>query len=192
MEAFEFINETPGQTMILGGFHIVRGPAVLQLIPALASYLSLQLVFDTLKADDLFDQFDTLLRSRIGNQGRYDRDEFRRLLPTPLLVWNPLVRIWEPRGKRSLAKLEARSALVFSAFFVMVFLAFEGQAYYILFPTHSVVSHVLWALSLLVTIVCLSISVLAIEAPSGRLLMLFLAELIVSRDSLIANAAVCC
>lgn len=164
--AFEFLIGSPRSRFNLAGFSVTRDSVVLQFIPALAAYLILQVIVDTERLGNLRDAFvHTFARwSPAGEEN--DLDAVIR--PVDPLYWNVA---WGARAenRRAIDQTGHRISTILQAVIALGILAFEAQAYYLLFPSSAISRYILWALSLSTTLFCLASTFIYMSSFEGDL-----------------------
>jgi hypothetical protein len=157
MAIFEVVYESPHGTFTLAGFQIDRGSIVLPFIPALIAFLYLQSIVDSVRSAQIQEALRQAFIRWSPQAGRNDLDAY--ILPAYPLFWNP--GNVEPRAENRLATYGTYkfTSIAFLGIIVIITLGYEAQAYYVLFNKQSPGHFILWLLSLLVTVICLSAAV---------------------------------
>jgi hypothetical protein len=161
---FELIVSTRKSSFALSGFHIDRSSVVFQALPALVAYLYMQVLTDSTESSDLRDVFTHVFARWSPQAEQNDLDVF--LKPAYPLYWR---LAWNAREENRLSYDRVRSAIgwVFAIIVLIGTLGFEAQAYYALFSGNGSLHYAIWALSLALTIFCLTASVIYISASGA-------------------------
>jgi hypothetical protein len=130
--AFEFLLNTPNVEITLGIVKITSSPVVLQLIPAVVSYVFLQMWLDSMRINLLSDVFRATFACWSSRGSMNDLDLL--IMPRFYLFWSPGsgVKEREVNARRS-DKAERFAASVFLAIVVIGMMIFQAQAYIILY-----------------------------------------------------------
>ena len=154
---FEFLEESHGAAFTLGGFRINEGSIVLPLIPALVAYLYIEIIISSAKVRVRQNLFTEVFKRWSPQAEQNDLDMY--VMPTNYLFWNPGRGLPRAENRSSIERTENRVSMVFAVTVLVGIFLFEGQAYYILLNGNSISFYVLYGLSLLMTIFCLSMVV---------------------------------
>jgi hypothetical protein len=149
---FELVTGSRNTTVSVGSFSISRDSIALVCLPAIVSFLLFQTILDTKKASRLYIVFSALF---LAWSPKASRNELDLVIDQPQpAYWGALVPSYRKGGRDDLDKLEEITSTVFPYIVFFGTIAFEGQAYYILFP-EKISSIFVWMASLLVTLLCL-------------------------------------
>lgn len=154
--AFELVVGSRNAALSIGSFSISRDSIALVFVPAIAGFLLMQIILDTRKASQLYSVFTHLFRIWSPKAAYNNLD---------LMVDQPQPAYWTvfsgsyPKSDRSiLDRVEEVTNVTFWTIVQVGTLAFAGQAYYLLFPTHTFTIFA-WTASLLVTLFCFVVTV---------------------------------
>jgi hypothetical protein len=148
---FELVAESRNAKITIGSFSISSGSVVLEVLPILVAFFLFQLIVDTNKADVVMKSYIQAFKlwSRAASANDLD---LVAVGPTSLYWSLPALFTGYARNRyRSDAVCYVNSLILMAAISLAV-LAFETQAYYILFPASM---NALWSISLLCTLYCL-------------------------------------
>jgi hypothetical protein len=152
--AFELVADARGNAFSVGSFRIARGSIVLTFLPPIASFLYYQAILDTIKTNRLRATFCYLLYRWCPGAAENGMAD---LLNGPEPVY------WNTRNLANdiyfdkIDRLELRFDVISTNFVQLGLLAFEVQAYWVLFSAHGT-RIVTWAISLCVALVFLTFS----------------------------------
>jgi hypothetical protein len=154
--AFELVNSSPGTQFSVASFTFHKGSVVLQVVPAVAAYLFLQIITDSIRLADMGIAFRQLFDKWLGGKRHAETGGF--VMPATPLYWN----IKQSLPSRSIIQyrryaLQYSASTWFTGVLVAGVLAFEAHAYYVLYGGQST-PDILWLISLCFTVVCLVIS----------------------------------
>ena len=152
MAVFEIIIDTSRATFTLAGFSISKGSITLQFIPALISYLYLQVNTDSTRISYLHRTLGFTMARWSALAEENDLDVLIR--PYYPLYYRPH---WTSGsvGRYRGDKATSIASGVLGMMVQIIPLAFTVQAYWVLFQGHSVSHYVIWSLSLTITLFCL-------------------------------------
>lgn len=156
---FELVVSSKNIKITVGSFQIARDSIVLVFLPSLIAYLYMQTIWDTVRNDYLSEAFKTIFKIWSDNAEKNDLDDL--FTPPQLMYFSVIGGRLREENSRQIDKLDYRASFVFYVIFFLGAFAFEGQAYFVLFPYHP--GEVLgWVISLCITILCLFISILTL------------------------------
>jgi hypothetical protein len=143
---FELVNESPKVRLSLGSFQLYKGSIVIQFVPALVAFLSLQTLIDTERLNNSQRIFSAAFGQWSEKAKENDLDN--NILPPMPLYWN----VGGVTARRSRVANVATYVLAFTLIFGVI--AFEAQAYYVLYrlPTGG---NIYWLVSVGVTAICI-------------------------------------
>lgn len=154
---FEIVANSRNVRITIASFQVTRGSVVLILLPGLVSFLALQMIADSYKANRLMSVYHEVFKLWSEKAAANDLDD--EALSASPLYWTLTTAGFREENRTKSAKLIDNSGL-FLAYVVLVgILAFEAHAYYVLFPAH-VPSLILWLISLCFTLTCLTLAFL--------------------------------
>lgn len=151
--AFELVADSKHVSIGFGSFQLSKGSIVLQFIPVVVSYLLFQTVVNTSRITLLITAFEAALARWAPKAAENDLHGLVVLAPLPL-YWN--VTFGYDLGANRLINniAETVTSLAFTLTITLGAIAFEAQAYYVLY--HSQLGQNLaWLLSLLASSFCL-------------------------------------
>ena len=154
--AFEIVRESKNAQITLGSFRIYQGSVILQFIPAVVSFLFLQVMTDSTRLNSLQDAFSGMVEE--WSPKAEDNDLAISIMPPLPLYWNPTFSGVSDKNQYVSDKIVDLGAGVLVYIVLIGALIFEGQAYYALFHQSSGPTLALWAASLSVTLFCLTIA----------------------------------
>src|SRR5262245_51797631 len=159
---FEVVIQSRKSTLSIASFTVTRDSIVLVFIPAIVSYLFLQIAIDTQKLNRL----DTAFREtfKIWSPKASENDLDSILGGSKPAYWS--VAGIEEGGPYRFYNLEFSLSVVFMLAIMAGLLAFEAQAYYVLFPVH-ISAIAAWVISLLITLYCLVYGLLFAYTETG-------------------------
>ena len=163
--SFELVANSRNTEITIGSFHLTRGSVVLIFLPALVSYLYLQIASDTVKGTRVFEAFNSAEKIWTPKAEENNLD-YLLLGPQPIFI-NPFSGWISQTHMRSVDKLEDRASGVFLVIYHLGVLAFSIQAYYVLFSTRITVV-IIWSISLCVTFFCLTFGILLYLAGASE------------------------
>jgi hypothetical protein len=159
---FEVVVQSRKIALSIGPFAVARDSIVLVFIPAVVSYLFLQIAIDTQKQDRLETAFAETFTIWSSKATGSDLDSILR--SSKPAYWG-IVGI-RPFEYYRFDRLEVFTSITFYIIIILGILAFEAQAYYVLFPVHiSMIAG--WAVSLFISLICLALSTLFAYAETG-------------------------
>jgi hypothetical protein len=147
MAIFELVADSRNATITISAFTISKSSLVLMFIPPIVSYIYLQISLDGAKHNRLLNCFDSAFE--IWSDKAWENDLDNLLSGPQPAYWNTGMLPSEDQSDR----IEYRLSITFTVLIILGFIAFEAQAYCVLFP-QSASTAVMWALSLLITIFC--------------------------------------
>ena len=150
---FELVADSRNATLTIGSFHVTKGSIVLVFLPAVVSFLYLQAVLDTVNAYQLRMVFFYIFEKWCP--GGADNGLVNFLCGPESILWSTY-DVRDDNNIDRVDRLEYRSRLIFASVTIYGVLAFEGQAYWVLFSAHNVQVAGL-AVSLFATLVCLAL-----------------------------------
>jgi hypothetical protein len=150
--AFELVVGSQKTTISIGSFSISRDSIALVFLPAIVAFLFLQMALDTCKTLRLYNAFSAAFEKWFPKGARNELD---LVLDQPQpAYWGAFQADFDKAKMDMLDKREYFTSAVFILVIIIGTLAFEAQAYYVLFPAH-ISAIAPWAVSLLVTLFCL-------------------------------------
>ena len=154
--AFELVNSSPGTQFSVASFSFHKGSVVLQFVPAVAAYLFLQIITDSIRLADMGIAFRHLFGRWLGGRGYLETSGF--IMPATPLYWN----IKQSLPSRDIIQyhryaLQYSASSWFTGVLVAGILAFEAHAYYVLY-SGQFAHDILWLISLCFTVACIVIS----------------------------------
>lgn len=152
---FELIVGSRDATLSIGSFKISRNSITLTFLPGVISFFFMQIILDSAKVNRLYYIFFAVFKiwSPEGSINELDQ-----LLDQPLpTYWSMSSTSIEHQDR--LDKLEIVSSTMLLWAVIIGVIAFEGQAYYVLFPAHAS-AIIPWAVSLLLTLFFLVFGIL--------------------------------
>lgn len=152
---FELVINSKNEQISLESFRIYKGSVILQFIPALVSYLYLQLFIDTAKQDALGRALSAAFKRWSVKGSDNNIDDF--IVPPAPLYWNATINPPHPENHDyGRERIEGRAVIAFVMVTLCGFLAFEAQSYTQLFKGQPS-QDILWIISLCFTVMCLII-----------------------------------
>jgi hypothetical protein len=156
--AFELVANSRNASISIGSFRVTRNSIVLDFLPVAVAFLFLQVSVDGIKSDQLSDLFTEIF-------GLWSEKAEMNDLDVPVkgsapVYWNPFAGTYRPGNLAGVDKLEGNVATLLIGIIFLGVLAFEGHAYYILFPALTI-QLVLWIISLTCTLFCLTFALLS-------------------------------
>jgi hypothetical protein len=153
--AFELVIGSQKTTLSIGSFSLSKGSIALSFLPAVVSFLFMQIIFDTRKVNRLDRAFSETFKIW---SPKASENELDHILGEPQpIYWNTRFPLYI-KNVDSLDKIEENSVTIVMLIITFGFAVFEGQAYYALYPNH-ISAIPAWAASLLITLFCLVVSV---------------------------------
>jgi hypothetical protein len=149
---FELVIGSRKATISIGSFGVSRNSIALTFLPAIVSFLYMQAILDSQKASRLNTIFSIAFKIWSPNASANKLDLYLSQ-PAPV-YWNMAGGTY---NQSKLDKLDDRESVMSYTFITAIIfgiLAFEAQAYYLLFSTRAP-EIIVWAVSLLVTLFCL-------------------------------------
>lgn len=156
---FELVISAKDIKITIGSFQVARGSIVLVFLPPLIAYLYMQAFWDTVRADYLREAFVAIFKIWSPKAEKNDFDDL--LTPSQLMYFSVIGGSFHEETKRRIDKLEDSASSIFVVSVIFGVVAFEGQAYFVLFP-HHLGEAFTWTISLCITIFCLCITVLTL------------------------------
>jgi hypothetical protein len=160
--AFEVVVQSPNAKISLGSFQIQRGSIVIDFVPALVAYLLLQSISDSNHLVQL-----ELVFSRAfdrWNPAGKENDLDILLLPPSSLIWG-IGYAPDKNNATAFDKPEYIVRLILEIINPLVVLAFEAQAYYVLFR-QPILHHPQWLVSVSISSACVTLAILLKLAPN--------------------------
>jgi hypothetical protein len=159
---FELIVSSSNTAISIGSFKIARGSIALVFLPAITSFLFLQIILDTQKVGRLIDAFNKVFKIWFPKAAEKGLNH---------LLVGPQAFYWSAFSPASQLDYKLDTGEFVASFLVLIatglgLTAFEGQAYYVLFPVHSS-DIVAWVISLLIALFCLCLSIFFIVVDAG-------------------------
>ena len=167
MAAFELIANSSATTAVtIFTVGIPKHSIIAQLIPAVVAFVYLQIIRDGIDVNRSRIAFSTAFELWSKRSRANELDEY--IWPPSRLYWSPFIR---DRSKELDFAHRKKGPVGGSleAMFSVLFLAFLGQAYYILFVPHLNKSLALWAASLFFTLFCLRTALMLASIEFGFL-----------------------
>lgn len=162
---FELVVNSSNAKISIGSFQITRSSLALVFLPMIVAFLLLQSIMDTEKAARVGTAFSETFK--LWSEKARENDLDALLFSPAPLYWNttgvvkPLNSWFDPIDTvETVAGLSLLFATLIGA------LAFEAQAYYILYPTHTS-GYFPWAASLLITLFCFALAAFTLMLPSA-------------------------
>jgi hypothetical protein len=167
---FEFVAHSRSIKLSVESFPISRGSVVFNILPVVVAYLALQIITDVNKADRLNWVFTAVFKRWSPSAGKNDLD---KLLYAPeSLYWSWHTKWAEKENMYASDNQELIASRVLSVGLLLGVLAFEADAYYVLFSSTQYslwhVRYLLWAISLGCTSLCLIMGVVALRASNTK------------------------
>lgn len=166
---FELVAHSRNTRFSIESFPISRGSVVFDILPVMVAYLVLQIITDVNKAYQLNRVFTAVFKKWSQSAGANDLD---RLLYGPeSLYWSWHTQWTDEENKSASDNREFIASSVLSAGLLLAVLAFEADAYNVLFSSAQYflwhVRYLLWGISLGCTSFCLIAGALALTANTG-------------------------
>lgn len=146
MAIFELIIESPKSQVSIASFRVTRSSIVLVFIPAIVSFMYFQVLVDSTRLIALQQAFVGLFNAWSPRASSNDLDIW--IQPPQALFWNVgwAAATYESRTIHAFEAVEAWAARILIVLVLLGGLAFEIQAYYVLYQA-PVTHHVLWLIS---------------------------------------------
>jgi hypothetical protein len=141
---FELIVQSPKVEVSIGAFRITRNSAPLTFIPVIVAYLYFQLILDSVKLSELIAAFKAVFEKWSANAASNGLGLF--ISPAMPIYWNFSMSA-PPSVKKRHNKLEDGISILLITTMLLGVLAFEGQAFYLLFNSN-LSKDILWFISL--------------------------------------------
>jgi hypothetical protein len=169
MTVFEIIISSGATaTVTIFSFTLPKHSIVFQLLPAVVAYLDVQMTYESIelnRSQAAFNSAFGLWSSHSKRNGLYEY-----IWPPSSLHWSPFFT--EMRASRTSGdRIKNRTIAPFSTLFNLALIAFEIQAYYILFVPHIDKILVLWIGSACFTLYCTAAEMILIANETGLIEM---------------------
>lgn len=161
---FELVADSRNAALTIGSFHVTNGSIVLVFLPAVVSFLYLQVVLDVVKTYQLRMAFFYIFEKWCPDAADNGLANF---LYGPESICLSTNGVRDDDNIDRVDRLEYRAGLIFASVIIYGILAFEGQAYWVLFSAHNVQVAGL-AVSLFATLVCLALGMIFLCFLSRR------------------------
>jgi hypothetical protein len=152
---FELVANSRDARITVSSFDVTRGSVVLIFLPALISYLYLQIASDTVKADRVIVAFMEAEKIWAPSAAQNDLDVL--LMGSQPIFLNVFAGRQRTVNRQRADTAEEVASATFLVIFYLGVFAFVAQAYYVLFSTH-IATLIAWSVSLCVAIFCLVFS----------------------------------
>jgi hypothetical protein len=149
---FELVAYSRNASISIGSFAISRGTVILDFMPALAAYFFLQVIADWGKVNQLTKVLKATFQAWSKKAEENDLDVF--LLGSVPLYWDPQSGYTKATNIYPADRVQTVATNTTMVVILLGILAFEAQAYYVLFVT-SGSRLTLWIISLCITFFCL-------------------------------------
>lgn len=161
---FEVVVNSHNTQISIGSFQIARSSLALVFLPMVVAFLLFQVIMDTEKAGRVGTAFSEAFKlwSEKGQTNDLDALLFS---PTPM-HWNTQGVISPGTNLDPIDGVETIGSILLLIATLIGVAAFEAQAYYILYPTHTS-GYFPWLASLLITLFCLVLASLTLVLPSA-------------------------
>jgi hypothetical protein len=161
--AFEVVVQSPNAKISVGSFQIQRGSIVIDFVPALVAYLFLQTISDSNHLVQLETVFSRVF-DRWNHAGK-ENDLDGLLLPPSSLIWG-IGYLPKESNAAAFDRPEHVVRLVLEMINPIIVLAFEAQAYYVLFR-EPIFHHPLWLVSVAISSACITLAIFMKLAPNS-------------------------
>jgi hypothetical protein len=149
---FELIHESRARVVLqVASFHIYKGSVVLIFIPAIVSYLYLQMNIDSTRLKNLQEVFTQVFRR--WNEKAEENDLDVWVKPPQAIYWNVGGSAFRSTNRVPSDTVEGVASYILGPIFILGVLAFEAQAYYALFAL-PITHHIVWLISVFITWFC--------------------------------------
>ncbi len=154
---FELVIGSRKTEISIGSFTVSRTSIVLVFLPAVIAFLYVQTLWDSIRTTQLDNAAGEIFKKWSAKASENDLDHL--LIPSQMLFWMTLGDRLQKTNETSSFRLTRTTSTILLLIFILGIFAFEGQAYYALFPSRAYGFYA-WAISLAITLLCLLLSVL--------------------------------
>ena len=167
--AFELVSTAPSEEVKFSIFIITKGSVVLQFIPALISYLFLQIYIDSINIKWMLTTFRAAFTSWSSSASKNDLDIY--ILPRFHLFWTPGFNLRAKTGnEQTVVRAEQITRGILFAVVIVGTFIFEAQAYSSLRGPRSSTPSLAWFASLVISIFCaLMLIAFVFTIPEGKI-----------------------